>query len=57
MEYERKSGLNFFFSFSRLSHPVLAENNAGKGFFIFLNFFATFFGIFLPGSSVNGIRD
>ena len=57
MEYERNSGLKFFPLFLRLSHPILAKNNAGKGFFNFLNFFAIIFGIFLPGSSVNGIRD
>ena len=47
----------FFFLFLGLSYPVLAKNNAGKGFFNFLNFFAIFFGTFLPGSSMNGIRD
>ena len=57
VEYERNSGLNFFFLFLGLSCPVLAKNNAGKGFFNFLNFFAIFFGTFLPGSSMNGIRD
>ena len=41
----------------RLSHPILAKNNAEKGFFNLLNFFAIFFGIFFLGSSVNGIRD
>ena len=45
-------GTKIFFPFLGLSHPVLAKNNAGKGF---LNFFAIFFGIFLPGSSMNGI--
>ena len=49
---------NFFFLFLGQSHPILAKNNDGKGFFNFLNFFAIlFFGIFLPGTSVNGIRD
>jgi len=47
----------FFFSDSAYLIPVLAENNAVKRFFSFLNFFAIFFGIFLPGSSKNGIRD
>ena len=28
-----------------------------RGFLIFFNFFAIFFGIFLPGSSMNGIWD
>ena len=57
VEYERNSRLNFFSLFLDLSHPVLAKNNAGKRFFSFLNFFAIFFGIFFPGSSMNGIRD
>ena len=55
--YEWNSGLNFFFLLFGLSHPVLAKNNAGKRFFNFLNFFAIFLGIFLPWSSMNGIRD
>ena len=55
--YERHSGLNFFYMFFGVSHPVLVKNNAEKGFFNFLNFFAIFFGIFLPWSSMNGIRD
>ena len=45
----------FFFLFFGLSHPVLAKNNAGKRIFNFLNFFAIFFGIFLPGSNMNGM--
>ena len=28
-----------------------------RGFLFFLNFFVIIFGIFLPGSSMNGIRD
>ena len=48
VKYERNSGLKFFSLFFGLSHPVLAENNAGKWYFIFLNFFAIFFGNFLP---------
>ena len=40
-----------------LSHPILAKNNAKKGFLNLLNFFDIFFGIFFLGSSVNGIRD
>ena len=43
--------------FFGVSHPVLAKNNAEKGFFNFLNFFAIFVGIFLPRSSMKGIRD
>ena len=42
VEYERNSGLNFFSLFLYLFHPVMAKNNAGKGFFNFLNFFAIF---------------
>ena len=45
-----------FLSLSRPTHPVLAKNNAGKRLFIILNVFATFFAIFLTGSSMNGIR-
>ena len=56
VEYERNSGLKFFYLFLGLSHPVLAKNNARKLFFKFLNFFAFSFGIFSPGSSINGIR-
>ena len=55
--YERNSGIKFFSRFLGLSRPVLAIKNAGKRFFNFLNFFAIFFGIFLPESSMNGIRD
>ena len=55
--YERNWSLKFFSPFLVLSHPVLAKNNAGKRDFIILNFFAIFFGIFLTGSSMNGIRD
>ena len=54
---EWNSGLKFFSLFLRRFHPVMAKNNAGKGFCNFLNFFAIFSGIFLHGSSVNGIRD
>ena len=57
VEYERNSGKIFFFLFLGLSHPVLAKKNARMRFFNFSNFFAIFFGIFLPGSTVNGIRD
>ena len=57
VEYEWSSGLKFFFLFLGLSHPVLARNNAEKRFFYFLNFFAIFVGILLPGLSMNGIRD
>ena len=45
VEYERNTGINFFSLFLVLSHPVFAENNAGKGFFYF---FAIFLKNFLP---------
>ena len=56
-ENERNMGLKLFSLFFCLSHPVLAINNTGKRFFNFLNFFAVFFEIFLPGSSVSRIWD
>ena len=36
VECEWNSGLKFFSLFLNLSYPVLAKNNAGKGFFNFL---------------------
>ena len=57
VEYERNSGLNFFSLFLGLSHPVLAKNIARKRFFNLFHFFDIFFGIFLPGSRMNRIRD
>ena len=57
VEYERNSGLKFFFLFHDLSNPVLAKNNAEKRFFNFLISFSFFLRIFLLGSSMNGIRD
>ena len=57
VEYEQNSGLKFFYLRFTLSHPVLDKNNAGKAFFNFLNFFTIFLGIFLPWSSMNGIRN
>ena len=57
VEYERNSGQKFFSRFLGLSHPILAKNNARKKFFNFLNFFAIFFVIFLPGLRMNEIRD
>ena len=57
VEYDRNSGLKFFFLFFGLSNPVLAKNNPGKRFFNFLISFSIFLTIFLPGSSMNGIRD
>ena len=56
VEYERNSKIKLFSLFHGLSHPVLAKNNDGKRFFNFFNFFPIFFGIFLPESSLNGIR-
>ena len=47
VEYERNSGLKFCFHFFGLSHPVLAKNKSGKGFYSFLNFFSYFFRNFL----------
>ena len=55
--YECNSGRKFFCLFLGLSHPVWAQNNAGKRFFNFLNFFAILFRIFFRGPSMNGIRD
>ena len=57
VEYERNSVVKFCFHFFDLSHPVLAKNNTGKRFYNFLNFFTIFFGIFFPGSSMNGILE
>ena len=57
VENERNSGLNFFFLVLGLSHAVSAKNNVGQRFFNFLNFFTIFFGIFFPGSSMNGILE
>ena len=57
VEYERNSGVKFCFHIFALSHPVLGKNNGGKRFYNFLNLFTIFFGIFLPGSSMNGITD
>ena len=56
-DYKCNSGLKIFSLFLSLSHPVSAKNNARIRFFNFLNFLATFFGIFYPGPSMNGIRD
>ena len=57
VEYERNSGLKYFSLFFVVSHSALARNNAGKRFYNFSKFLNIFFGIFLPGSSMNGIRD
>ena len=57
VEYERNFGVKFCFNFFGLCPPVLAKNNAGKRFYDFLNFFTIFFGIFLPGSCMNGILE
>ena len=52
VEYERNSGLKFFYLLLGLSNPVLAKNNDGKLFFNFLNFFAIFFSEFSPQGRV-----
>ena len=56
VEYERNSGLTFFFisflAYLILSNPVLAKTNAGKLFFNFFNFFAVFFLEFSPPGRV-----
>src|SRR6266702_549620 len=57
VEYERNSEVKFFSLFLGLSHPVLAKINIGKRFFNFFKIFAIFFGIFLTGSSMNGILE
>ena len=50
VEYERDSGLKFFFLFLGLSNPVLAKNNAGKRFLNFLIYFLLLFlEFFCPG--------
>ena len=55
VKYERNSGLLFSLSWPITSR--LARNSAEKRFFYFLNYFAIFFGILLPGLSMNGIQD
>ena len=50
-------GTKIFFSLSRPISFRTAKNNIGNKIFNFLNFFAIFFGIFLLGSSRNGILD
>ena len=57
VEYERNSGLKFFSNLFGFSHPILVKTNAEKRFYKFFEFFYYFFGIFLPWSSMNGIRD
>ena len=42
VEYERNSGLKFFFPFLGLYHPIFAKNNARKRFFNFFDFFSFF---------------
>jgi len=37
--------------------PFWLKIMPGRGFFFFVNFFASFFRIFLPGSRMNLIRD
>ena len=58
IEYEQNSGLNFvFFSFSANLIPFWLKIMLERGFLIFWFFFSIFFGIFLPGSSLNEIWD
>ena len=57
VEYERNFGVKFRSHLFCLSHSVLAINYGGKRFYNFSNFFPIFFGIFLPGSSMNGILE
>ena len=57
VEYECYFEVKFRFHFFCLSRPVLAKDNAGKRFYNFLNFSIILFGIFLPGSSMNGILE
>ena len=53
----RYSWVKFCFQFFGLSPPVLAKNNAGRRYYYYLNFLEIFFGIFFPGSSMNGILE
>ena len=58
VEYELNSGLNFLsLSFSAYLIPFWLKIMPERGFLIFFTFFAICFGIFLPGSRMNGIRD
>ena len=58
VKYEWNSGLKYFSLFLGLSHPPFClKIMPEKRFLIFLIFFSIFFGIFLLGSSMNGIRD
>ena len=50
-------GPKIFFSLSRPISSSFGEKYCLKEVFSFFNFFAIFFGIFLPGSSMNGIWD
>ena len=47
VEYERNSGLKFFYRFLGLSNPILAKNNAAKWFFNFFEMFCYFLRNFL----------
>ena len=49
VECQLNSGVKLFSLFLGLSYPVLAKNNAGKGFFNFYNFFAIFSEFSCPG--------
>ena len=52
-----KFGTKIFSLFFIVPHPVLAKKIGRKWFYNFWTFFNIFLGIFLPGSSMNGIRD
>ena len=57
VECKRNSGLKFFSRFLDLPHKALDKNNVGKRFHNFLSLLTIFFGIFLPWSTMDGIRD
>ena len=57
VKYERNSGLKFFFYFSVYLIPFWLQLMPKRDFLIFWFSFLFFFKIFLPGSSMNGIRD
>ena len=42
VEYERNSGINYFFLFLALSQPVLNRNNVGINLYNFFNFYTIF---------------
>ena len=54
MEFGTK---NFFLPLSAYLNSFRLKIKPERGFKNFLDFFTIFFGIFLPGSSMNGIGD